>query len=181
VTEHCLIFSAEVDQRVTNMVVAYLVELQIAGATKLTLAISSQGGNVVSGVTIYNVLMSMPYVIETHNFGNVDSIANVIFLAGRRRYANHTATFMFHGVGFNGNAAERLKEKNILERLDIIKSEHKRISRLISGRSGLNEPSCLNLFKQQRTKDATWARDNGLIDQVAEFTVPAGASLKYVI
>ena len=27
------------------------------------------------------LLMSMPYEIETHNFGNVDSIANVIFLA----------------------------------------------------------------------------------------------------
>jgi len=180
-TEHCLIFSAEVDQRVTNVLVAYLVELQLIGATKLTLAISSQGGNVVSGVTIYNLLMSMPFVIETHNFGNVDSIANVIFLAGSKRYANPTATFMFHGVGFNGNATERLEEKNLLEKLDVIKSEHKRISRLIAVRSGLPERVGLNLFKQQRTKDASWAMDKGFIDDIRAFSVPLGSTLKYVV
>ena len=36
---------------------------------------------------VYNAMIAMPYPIITHNIGNVDSIANVIFLAGGTRYA----------------------------------------------------------------------------------------------
>lgn len=180
-SEHCLIFAAEVDQRVVNVIISYLTEVALTGGTKLTLAISSPGGNVVSGVTIYNALCAMPFEIDTHNFGNVDSIANVIFLAGKRRYANASATFMFHGVGFAGNANERLEEKNILEKLDVIRSEHKRIAGLIAGRSTLKEGACLKLFRQQRTRGASWAKTNGLIDDIKEFVVPTGAALKYLV
>jgi ATP-dependent protease ClpP protease subunit len=179
-TEHCLMFSAEIDQRVANVMVSYLVELQLSGARKLIIAMSSSGGNVVAGITIYNALAAMPFEIETHNFGNVDSIANVIFLSGNKRYANSSATFMFHGVGFNGNSTERL-EKNILEKLDIIRSENKRISHLIASRSRLKEASSLKLMKQQSTRDAIWAKNNGLVDDIREFTIPSGPTLKYVI
>jgi ATP-dependent protease ClpP protease subunit len=174
-------FAAEIDQRVANQMVAYLVELQVTRATKLTLAISSPGGGVVAGITIYNALMAMPFEIETHNYGNVDSIANVIFLAGRRRYANACSTFMFHGVGFNGNANERLEEKNILEKLDIIRAEHKRIAGLIAARSTLKESACLKLFKQQRTRGAAWAKANGIADEIRDFSVPTGIDVKYLV
>ena len=180
-SEHCLIFAAEVDQRVVNIAISYLTEIAITGGTKLTVAISSPGGNVVAGVTIYNALCSMPFEIDTHNFGNVDSIANVIFLAGKNRYANASATFMFHGVGFNGNANERLEEKNILEKLDVIRAEHKRIAGLIASRSTLQESACLRLFRQQRTRGTSWAKANGLIHDVKEFVVPTGATLKYLV
>jgi ATP-dependent protease ClpP protease subunit len=86
-----------------------------------------------------------------HNDGNVDSISNVIFLGGKTRYANPTATFMFHGVGFDGSANERLEEKNLLEKLDVVYAENKRISKVISDRSSLGVDECLELFKEQKT------------------------------
>ena len=52
----------------------------------------------------------MPFELITHNVGNVDSIGNVVFLAGTRRYAVPHATFMFHGVGFNAPPNQRLEE-----------------------------------------------------------------------
>ena len=103
----------------------------------------------VNGVTMYNTIKAMPYEINTHNISNVDFIANVIFLAGKNRLANQCSTFMFHGVGFNGNNNERLEEKNILEKLNTIKSEHNRIAKIISDHSGLSVQSCMGLFKQQ--------------------------------
>ena len=180
-SEHYLYFSAGVDQRIQNDFVAYLVGLQIAGATKLTIALSSPGGNVVAGVTIYNTLISMPYEIETHNIGNSDSIATVIFLAGKKRFANPTATFMFHGVGFDGNAAERLEEKNLLEKLDVVKSEHKRIASLIEAGSKIKAADCVKLLENQSTRDAVWAEAVGLIGGIKVFSVPQGANVKYLI
>lgn len=37
-----------------------------------------------NGMNLYNVLRPIPFLLVTHNVGNVDSIGNAIFLAGER-------------------------------------------------------------------------------------------------
>lgn len=179
-SEHVLIFTAGVSQPSVGTLTGYLTSLQATGATRLTLAISSPGGQVVAGITMFNVLLAMPYEIITHNIGNVDSIAVALFLAGKRRLSNANATFMFHGVGFDSNPAERLEEKNLLEKLDVIEAENKRISQLIAARSQLSEQACLELLKQQKTRDVAWSQTAGMVDSVEEFVVQAGADVKYL-
>lgn len=180
-TDHCLVFSAAVNQNSTNALVAYLIDLHVAGATKATIAISSPGGNVVNGIAIYNTLLAVNYEITTFNIGNVDSIANILFLAGRNRISSRNATFMFHSVGFEGNANERLEEKNLLEKLDIIKSDHNRISSIIADRSGLSTRACLNLFKKQATRNTQWAVKHGIANSVGEFKIPTHGNVKYLV
>ena len=45
---------------------------------------SSQGGGVNAGITLHNFLTALPVEIVMHNVGSVESIANVIFLAGAK-------------------------------------------------------------------------------------------------
>jgi ATP-dependent Clp protease, protease subunit len=179
-TDHCLIFAAQVNQQSANVLMAYLVDLQIAGATSLTIAITSPGGMVVNGISMYNTIRSVRYEVTTHNIGNVDSIANVIFLAGTRKLLNSTATFMFHGIGFDGNANERLEESNILAKLDAIRADHKRIASIISERSSLSLKTSVSLFKKQATKDAIWAVNSGVADAISEFKIPAHGNIEYI-
>jgi ATP-dependent Clp protease protease subunit len=181
VTEHCLVFAAAVNQNSANALIAYLIDLHVAGATKATIAISSPGGNVVNGIAIYNTLLAVNYEVTTYNIGNVDSIANIIFLAGRTRFSSLNATFMFHSVGFEGNSNERLEEKNLLEKLDVIKSDHNRISSIISNRSGLSTRACVNLFKKQATRNTEWAVKNGIANSVGEFKIPTHGNVKYLV
>jgi len=180
-SEHFLMFAAPINPQTQATMIAYTSDLVQAGATKLTIALSSPGGAIVNGVTIYNALMAMPYEIVTHNIGNVDSIATAVFLAGRKRASNQTATFMFHGVGFDSNPHERLEEKNLLEKLDVIESEHERISNLIASKTSLSATDCRGLFKQQTTRDAAWALGCGLATEIGEFRLPTGARLKYLV
>ena len=126
-TDHCLIFSASVNPQSTNRLLAHLVDLQVSGASSLTIAISSPGGAIVNGIAAYNALSSAQFQVSTHNIGNIDSIVIVLFL-GAKRLTNSTSTFMFHGVGFGGNPNERLEERNLLEKLDVIRSDHKSLS-----------------------------------------------------
>lgn len=63
------IFTAEINPASANNFVNYLTAQAAAGITKLTLAMSCPGGNVVSGITIYNAMLAMPYDIITHNSG----------------------------------------------------------------------------------------------------------------
>lgn len=91
------------------------------------LMMSTPGGGVMNGLNIYNVLLSMPINLTTHNVGNIDSIGNAVFLAGRQRYACQHSTFMFHGVGFDVRTQMRFEQKNLNEMLSSILADQKRI------------------------------------------------------
>jgi ATP-dependent protease ClpP protease subunit len=181
--DHYLFLSAEITQNAANQFTAHLAGLASQTPTRLIVAINSGGGNVVSGIAMYNAMIAMPYPIVTHNIGNVDSIANVIFLGGEERYACPGSTFMFHGVGFNGNANERLEENNLKAKLDNIKADHNRISGIISARTQgrLTVREGRNLFKEQRTRNAQWAVEKGLVAEVRDFTLPAGANVQFLV
>lgn len=84
------------------------------GATELNIHISSQGGETAAGFTAYNFLKSLPVTVRTHNISNVESIANIVFLAGSERFANQLSRFLLHPLlwGFATPAADhaRLRE-----------------------------------------------------------------------
>lgn len=167
------IFNAEITPTSANNFVAFLIAQAAGGITRLTIAMSCPGGHVISGITIYNTMLAMPYEIITHNTGNVDSIANVIFLGGKERYACAASTFMFHSVGFNTVPNQRLEEKNLRELLDSVQADHKRICEAISVRTKIPMEEGMKLFIEQRTKDAAWAKSNGVIADIREFSFPA--------
>lgn len=179
-TEHCLLLSSPIDGGVCATIVQYANSLAVGGATKLTLAISSPGGSVNAGVTIYNVLRAAPFTVVTHNIGNVDSIATVIFLAGDERYANLASSFMFHGVAANPNNGIRLDEAGLEETLASVKSDNSRIAQIIAERSALEAEECVHLIKAQHTRGPTWAAEVGFIHDIREFAFPPGADVKHI-
>lgn len=179
-SEHYLLFAAQVNQQSFSTMISYLLGLHTNGATKLTVAISSIGGNISSGVGIYNALKSVPFEVNTHNFGSVDSIANVIYSAGKNRLVNASSTFMFHGAGFDSNPQERLEEKNLKEKLDTIQAEHHRMSKILSSSSTLTDRQWLNLFRNQSTKNADWALKCGFATGQQEFIIPTNANIVYL-
>jgi ATP-dependent Clp protease, protease subunit len=179
-TDHCLIFSAPVSPQSTSQLLAHLVDLQVSGATSLTIAISSPGGAIVNGIAAYNAVSAANFQVSTHNIGNLDSVAIVLFLAGAKRLTNSTSTFMFHGVGFDGSANERLEERNLLEKLDVIRSDHKRISSIIAQKTSLSIHEAETLFKQQSTRDATWSVKNRFADKIDEFKMPAHRNIRHI-
>ena len=50
---------------------------------QLNLLLSSPGGSVFHGLSVYNFLKGAPIEVYTYNFGSVDSIGVVIYCAGR--------------------------------------------------------------------------------------------------
>ena len=131
-----------------------------------------------NGLNIYNVLIGLPLEVITHNVGNVDSIGNAIFLAGKRRYACPHSTFMFHGVGFDlKNQTMRLEEKNLKESLANILSDHKRIGSIIAERTKLDEKVVAGLFSEAQTKDATFAVGAGIVHEVKNVQIPPGSNV----
>src|SRR5213596_3073309 len=102
-------FNAAIDSNTVQELIATCTQLVTNGYDEIYLMLSTPGGNVAAGITLYNVLRALPVKLITHNVGNVDSIGNAIFLAADERIACPHSTFMFHGVGYDLNGQVRLE------------------------------------------------------------------------
>jgi ATP-dependent protease ClpP protease subunit len=161
-------FMAEIIPQTAESLMATLANLANNQVKEVYLLFSSQGGDVRSGIALYNMLKAMPFNLITHNVGNVDSIGNVVFLAGKERYATSFSTFMFHGVGFDINQRVRFEEKLLKERLDGLLADQKRIGAVIAANTQLSRNDIAKFFREGQTKDAAFAASHGIINQVRD-------------
>jgi len=170
-------FQAEINSNTSESLIAVMSQCVNDGVEQVYLMLSTPGGNVMNGMTLYNVLKAMPFDLVTHNVGNVDSIGNAVFLAGEKRYACAHSTFMFHGVGFNAPQGTRFEEKFLRERLDAILSDQKRIGSIINERTKITEDQLEGLFREAQTKDATYAVGCGIVDEIKDVDIPQGSTV----
>jgi ATP-dependent Clp protease protease subunit len=168
-------FSAEISAHTTESLLAVMADCVNKKVKTVYLLLSSPGGRVMNGLNLYNVLRGMPVELITHNVGNVDSVANAIFLAGNKRYACPHSTFMFNGVGVDVKNPTRLEEKNLRESLDRLVSDHKRIGSIITDRTTLDENIVASLFTEAQTKDAAFAASTGIVHEIKDVQIPPGS------
>jgi ATP-dependent protease ClpP protease subunit len=140
--------------------------------TELYFFISSNGGDVDSGFVLYNFLVSLhsKLTVTMHNTGSIDSIANVIFVAGQNRYAAPNSSFLFHGVSMNlQGGVSRTILKESLSRLEGMEN---RIAHTVSKHSELTEIELTSLFQQGEGKDVNFALDKKIIQEIKVPSVP---------
>jgi ATP-dependent Clp protease protease subunit len=173
--------SAEINVNTAEALIATMANIANQGVPSVVLCISSPGGDVMSGMNIYNVLRSMPFELTTHNVGNVDSIANAIFLAGEKRFACPHSTFMFHGVGFMAEGGKHFDEKLLRERLDSVMADQKRIGSILEERSTLSSGQIEPLFRDAQTKDVEYAVSAGIVHEVKDVQIPPGTPVMTLV
>ncbi|MEE8514626.1 MAG: hypothetical protein V3S73_07920, partial [Gammaproteobacteria bacterium] len=106
--------------------------------------------------------------------GTIDSIANVIFLAGQKRYAAPNASFLYHGIVMNFNAGGygRTFLKENLSRLDGMET---RMAETISKKSKLTKEELKEFFQQGEGKDVEFALSKEVIHEIKIPSIPQGA------
>jgi ATP-dependent Clp protease, protease subunit len=174
-------FSSPITQVTTENLLGLLGQQACAGVDEVHLALSTPGGSVMLGINAYNVMRAMPFKLITYNVGNVNSIGNVVFLAGTERYACETSSFMFHGVGFDSNGTQRFEEKHLRERLDGILNDQKLIGDIIRDRTNINAKEVRALFRAAATKGTAYAIHKGIISSVRPFIVPQGSQFLQLV
>lgn len=169
-----LAFSSEVNQLTGPALLGAIAQQMMLGHDELHLMLSTPGGHVAQGISIYNTLKAMPIKITTYNVGSVNSIGNVIFLAGNKRYASRTSSFMFHGVGFDVQAA-RFEEKVLKERLQGLQNDQKLIADIIVRHTKINAAAAEKLFLEAAFLRPKEAKRLGIIDNIIDVQIPKGA------
>jgi ATP-dependent protease ClpP protease subunit len=170
-------FTAGVDKASTDRVIATLIDALSKGTREAHLMISTTGGGIMNGMTLFNFLRQFPVTLTTYNIGNVDSVGNVIFLAGERRIASPQSTFMFHGVAYNVTGPMSLAEPNLIEMLGVVQADQNRMADIIAQRTQIARDDAAHLFSHAATKTAAEALAVGIIHEIAAPVVPPDASV----
>lgn len=150
------------------------------GLKKLHLMISSPGGSVFHGLSIYNFLKGAPIDVVTYNFGSVDSIGVVIFCSGDRRVSVPNARFLIHGVSMTFNNQASLDEQDMEEKLKGLRIDYKNIARVISDTTGKDVDSIVKDMETRITLTSEEAKNYGLVQEIGTELFPLGADLTVI-
>jgi ATP-dependent protease ClpP protease subunit len=174
-------FSAEIVPQTTEALILALTNFVNQGFQEINLLLSTPGGSVMHGITIYNVLRGLPIKLTTHNIGNVDSIGTVVYLAGDQRYACPQSTFMLHGVALGVTTPMQFFERNLRERLASVQADQERIKAIYRDRAGINPEVAEQFFLGESTISANDAIGNGLAHEVRAVQIPAGSPILQLV
>jgi ATP-dependent protease ClpP protease subunit len=174
-----VLFLADVNEASCANLVGTTINLRDQGATEICLLLATTGGKVISGFAAHHTLRGLGVKLVTHNVGSINSIGNVLFLAGDERFACPHSTFMFHGVLW-GVPAGNMTGQQTREILASITADEERISALIAERTNLTTEQVEAFFRDAATKDAEYALGVGIIDAVAPVDIPPGATLNWI-
>lgn len=147
---------------------------------RLHLMISSPGGMVFHGLSIYNFFRGAPIDLYTYNFGSVDSIGVVIFCAGKRRFSVPHARFLIHGVSANFAGNLSLDEKGLEERLKGLQIDYKNIARVIADTCQRPAQKVQDEMNNRTTLDPTEAKEYGLVHEIKSELFPIDADLSVI-
>ncbi|HRY31916.1 MAG TPA: ATP-dependent Clp protease proteolytic subunit [Bacteroidales bacterium] len=147
---------------------------------KLNILISSPGGSVFHGLSLYNYLKGLPIEINTFNFGSVDSIGVIIFCAGKKRCTVPHSRFLIHGVKFNINGPSSMDEKQIDEHLKSIRIDQLNIARVIADTTGKAMHKIEEDMHNRTTLNPQEAKDYGFVHEIKSDLLPLDADLTVI-
>lgn len=152
-----------VDADSMNDIIKQLMYLNRTSPTKeITLYINSPGGEVSSGLAVYDYMKMMEAPIRTVCIGTAASMAAVLFLAGDRREMLPHSQLMIHDPAIGGSSAANMNPAQMEERLKMLKKVQKILCDVIAEATGQPLKNVQNKTKCDSYFDAEEAIAFGL-------------------
>lgn len=165
-------FIAEINDKTSSLLMFLLTEQLRAGIRNFRINISSNGGGVFHAVSIFNFLSGLKDVsIQTHNLGQIDSAANLIFLAGHKRTASKASSFLLHPpqISIQGQGIMSFSIEVLKERLESLEKDQIKMAEIIAERIGKNTSDIIKMFNERKTYSSAESKDLGFIEKIDEF------------
>jgi ATP-dependent Clp protease protease subunit len=165
--ERIIFLGTAIDDQVSNLIVAQLIHLESTDPDKgVSIYINSPGGDVYSGLAIYDTMQFIKPEVTTLCFGIAASMGSLLLAGGAKgkRLALPNSRILIHqpSAGFEGQAADiEIHAREVLalrERIDQVYAEH----------TGKPLEQVHDDMERDRFFTADDAAEYGLIDQVIE-------------
>jgi ATP-dependent protease ClpP protease subunit len=156
-------FAAPVLEPTAAALIAAVTDRVNAGGRSVMLAISSPGGQVFWGVSVFHFLRGLGIPISTHNVGQVDSIASVMFAAGETRLSVPEGRFLLHGVSMGVQGGASFSRADLVNRIADLDHDTSAITAILAGRTARPEAEVACWLDGQRIMSAQEAQAVGLV------------------
>ena len=165
--ERIVFLGTPIDDQVSNLIVAQLLHLESTDPEKdISIYINSPGGDVYSGLAIYDTMQFIKPEVTTLCFGIAASMGSLLLTGGAhgKRLALPNSRMLIHqpSAGFEGQAADiEIHAREVLalrERIDQVYADH----------TGRPLEEVHDDMERDRFFTADEAAEYGLIDRVIE-------------
>lgn len=174
--ERWIQFLSAVNGESFGLLVEIFQNAVLEGVERLHLLLSTPGGSVSYGLTLYALMRGLPIEVWTYNIGQVDSIGVVLYCAGKRRLAAPQTRFLLHGIRTHleeGNyTGDQLR--NILTELE---SDQRNICRVLAESTGQTLEKVEADLSRTVTLLPEQAREYRLVDEIVTEIIPPQARL----
>lgn len=135
-TKRVIFFTDQVNAETCCNLNMQLMQLESLSHEPITLVINSPGGDVTSGMSVYDTIMSMKSEVHTCIAGIGASMGAIIFLAGKVRSMLPHSKLMLHDPSFGGGDLAGMKPLAVKEDLDRLMQTREMLGSLIAERTG---------------------------------------------
>ena len=165
-----LFLTSMIDQQSSCELIKSLVYLDRQDNSEITLYINSPGGEVMSGLAVYDQISMMRSPVRTVCIGTAASMGAIIFLAGRRRQMYPHAQLMIHDPSYSRNDISGLKPHEVRQELDKLNEVKKTVAEIISEKTGKPLKEIYKLTANDTFFTAQEAVDLGFADEIVKGT-----------
>ncbi len=175
--DRIIFLGTTIDDNIANLVVAQMLYLESEDPDKeIFFYLNSPGGNVSSGMAIYDTMQYIKSPISTVCMGQAASMAALLLAAGKKgkRFALPHSRILIHQPlgGFQGQATDiDIQAKEILR----LKDE---LNRILADLTGKPLAKIINDTERDYFMDSQQAKEYGLIDEIIIRKPASAANIK---
>lgn len=135
---------------------------------EITLYINSPGGEVRSGLAVYDYLQLMTAPLRTVCIGTAASMGAILFLAGDKREMLPHSQLMIHDPAPGGGSMQGMKPEQLEENLKSLKKVQEVLCGIISEKTGKSVNEIQKITRKDTYFDAEEALNFGLATEITE-------------
>ena len=166
-------FVVPIDSNSVNALIQIMNSQVRIGRKNFIILLSSQGGEVLAGLTAYNYLHGLGVNLTTFNIGQVDSAANLVFCAGGHRYALPESRFLIHSAFTLTSPGSVLNASFLDGQFEQVKSMNRLMAQVIETTTKKNTKEIEDAVQGQAILTPKEAVSWGLVDEVrSNFVTP---------
>ena len=143
-----------------------LMYLEKQSDDEIVMYINSPGGEVSSGLAVYDYIASMKAPVRTVCIGTASSMGAILFLAGKTRQMLPHTRLMIHDPSFNRNDIGGKKPHEIQHELDKLNEAREAIVKIIAEKTGKKVKDICKLTVDDTYYGAEEAVEFGLATEI---------------
>lgn len=159
----------EVNDASSNELIKQLLYLERRDNTaQITLYINSPGGNVISGLAVYDCMRLMKSPVKTVCIGSAASMGAILFLAGDEREMLPHTRLMIHDPSFGRLDVSGKKPHELQQEVDSLSKVKETLAQIISEKTGKPLEEIYKVTANDTYFDAKEAMEFGLATAVCK-------------